>query len=129
MAIQSEYSRDKAAEQVMKIALEDGEDILGCIHKAAEESGLNEFRVSEMSGFWKEGFMNYFEGNRFKSRKSFDVERLSAGSGKFIRQGDGKYAGDLHIAVTLGAKKINGTLLKGKAAKELTVKIKFLKFA
>lgn len=128
MAIQSEYSRDKAVEQVMKITLEDGEDILGSLWKAAEESGLNEFRVGEMSGLWKDGFMNYFEGNRFKSRKTFDIERIKAGSGRFVRQGDGKYIGDLHVAVPVGSNVINGTMLKGKASKELTIKIKFLKF-
>lgn len=128
MALQSEYSRDKATEQVMKITLEDGEDILESLRKAADESGLNEFRVGEMSGLWKEGFMNYFEGNRFKSRKTLDIERIKAGSGKFVRQGNGKFNGDLHVAVPVGNNVINGTLLKGKAAKELTIKIKFLKF-
>lgn len=118
---------ERAIEQPLTIILEDGEDILECLKKAALEQDAKEFKITDINGSWKEGFMNYFLKNQFKSRKSFETERITAGSGKFTRKGN-DYSGDLKIAVALGNQRINGTLLEGKAAKELTIKLKFPKF-
>lgn len=125
LGITSQAISDKAEEKFLRVMLEDGDEIVPCIKSAALEQGLSEFRVAEMRGFWKDGFMNFFQGSKFKSRKSFDVELITAGSGKFVKKGN-DYTGDLHIAVKVGGGIINGTLLKGKAAKELTIRLKFL---
>lgn len=125
--VESQFVTQKAIEQVLTITLEDGEDILQCLKQAMKEHGMHEARVLEVKGFWKQGFMNYFLKNQFKSRKSFEVEKISAGSGKFTRQGN-DYSGDLKIVVSLGNNRVNGTLLEGKAAKELSIKLKFPKF-
>jgi len=124
---ESMFMKEKAIEQPLTIILEEGDDILESLKKALEEQDAKEFKIVEMSGFWKEGFMNYFLKNSFKSRKSFDIERITAGSGKFVKEGN-EFRGDLHIVVALGNQRINGTLLEGKAAKELTIKAKFPKF-
>lgn len=121
------FVTEKAVEQFLTISLEDGEDILESLKKAALEHGIKEFKITGMNGFWKQGFMNYFLKNQFKSRRTFDIEKINAGSGKFVKQGK-DYSGDLHIVVALGNNRINGTLLEGKAAKELTIKLKFPKF-
>lgn len=127
MALKSEVLEDKAVEKFLAVTLEDGEDIMGSMKKAASEHGLDEFRVVEVRGLWKDGFMNYFLRDKFKSRHTFDIEKIKAGSGKFVRKGAG-YEGDLHIAVAVGNNTVNGTLLEGKAAKELTIRLKFLQF-
>lgn len=125
--MESSFVVEKAVEQPLTIILEDGEDILECLGKAMQEHCAKEFKVTEMKGSWKQGFMNYFLKNSFKSRKSFDTERIVAGSGKFVKEGS-KYRGDLHITVALGNQRVNGTLLEGKAAGGLEIKAKFPKY-
>ena len=125
--IESSFVTQKAIEQILTITLEEGDDILQCLKQALQENNIKECKIIDTNGFWKEGFMNYFLKNQFKSRKTFEIEKISAGSGKFTRQGN-EYVGDLHIVVSLGNNRINGTLLEGKAAKELTIKAKFPKF-
>ena len=125
--LHSRICGEKAIEQVLTIQLEDDDDILECLKKAMRESGIEKGKIIEVRGFWKEGMMNYFLKNQYKSRKTLGIEKITAGSGKFAKEGN-DFIGDLHIVTKIGNQLLNGSLLEGKTSGELSIKVKFCRF-
>ncbi|HIH33094.1 MAG TPA: DUF296 domain-containing protein [Candidatus Diapherotrites archaeon] len=125
--LHSRICGEKAIEQVLTIQLEDDDDILKCLKKAMLENEIKEGRIIEVRGFWKKGVMNYFLKNQYKSRKTLGIEKITAGSGKFAKEGN-DFIGDLHIVTKIGNQLLNGSLLEGKTARELEIKVKFCRF-
>ncbi|MFH0715075.1 MAG: DUF296 domain-containing protein [Candidatus Diapherotrites archaeon] len=121
---ESRFVKEKAEYRFLSLVFENGEEILPNFFRALKDNNIQECTVAEGSGSIREAEMNYFQGSAYKRRKSFGDEKVTAASGKFHSEKD-KWIGDLHVVVARGNQRINGTLLKGKAAGEFRLTAKF----
>ncbi len=124
----SQFVTDSAETRHLSLVFENNDEILPNFFKALEENSIRECSIAEGTGFLRDVEMNYFQGSAYKHRKGFGDERATAASGKFRKEKD-KWIGDLHVVVAKGNQRINGTLLKGKAAGEFRLTAKFHVFS
>jgi len=103
--------------------LDEGDDILSCIKQGMEENNLELVNVEGIDGVMREGLINYFEKNSFKSSVIKDKTLILA-SGSF-KLNYGEVFGNMKI-VTQDKPPMHGTLVRGKAGQDLTIKLAFL---
>lgn len=122
--LDSQFFTGKGVQKNLTLQLEEGDDILACMRAALAEHNIKEATVVEGNGTLKEGLINYFQGNKFKS-KDLKNARIVKASGKFLNLGK-EWQGDLHIGAMFGMQLLSGTLLKGKATEGLELKLKYV---
>jgi hypothetical protein len=116
-------SEKKWEKKVLRLILEEGEDVFVSIKKAMKEHKLKQCKIDDMEGTLLKGEINFFEGNQFKNQK---FENLS------ILRGVGSFKldfGELYGSLSITTKEKNpktGMLLKGKASEGLQLKISFI---
>ena len=122
--VASAFFLKKGERKVVRLGLEDSEDLLFCIKQGMAEHKLEECDVIGITGKVKEGKLAYFQGSSFKSME-LKENAVQKASGKF-RLSNEKLHGDLHITIALGNHRIQGTLIKGKSMGEMEMELGFV---
>ncbi|MFA4907134.1 MAG: DUF296 domain-containing protein [archaeon] len=122
--VASAFFLKKGEKKVVRLGLEDNEDVLGCIKQGMAEHKLEECDVIGITGKVKEGKLAYFQGSSFMSME-LKEKAVQKASGKFHLNKE-KLHGDLHITIALGNNRIQGTLIKGKASGEMEIELGFV---
>ncbi len=109
--------------KILSVVLSEDEDILSSIKEAMKQHNLKECRVEDMNGTIKEGHINYFEGNSYKSASLVNRPILKA-SGNFKLTASELW-GSMHVS-TAEKRPTTGTLVEGTAAEGLQIKMSFV---
>ena len=59
--------RKRGERKNLRLILDEGDDILSCVKQAMAEHKIEEAKIEALTGVFKEGEMNYFEGNKYKN--------------------------------------------------------------
>ena len=109
----------------LKLVLDDGDEVFSCIKQAMKEHTISEVKVEEMNGTFKEGELNYFEGNRYKLANLSGKVSFRA-SGLFKLSYDELY-GSMHVSIN-ERHPLTGTLVKARGTEGFEVKLSFVEF-
>ena len=121
--IESLIMKNKAEKRILKIQLDEGESLMKAIPQAMREHGVKEAKVEEIKGSLKEILINFFEGNKFDSRKLKDQEVLRVHG--MVKQSFGDLYGGIHVS--LGQKPpLTGTLVNAIAGKDNEIVLSFI---
>lgn len=123
--IDSAFLNKKGQKVHLKLFLDDGEDVLESIKQAMAENNLDECKTIEFNGKVKEGMINYFMGNSYRSKELNEVQ-IQRVSSQYTKTKQG-ITGDLHVTVAFGNNRITGTLVKGKSSGESQITLEFIK--
>ena len=116
--------KKKAEKKILRLILDDGDDILGSIKSGMGQNSIKECRVEDAGGEVKHALINFMEGNKYKKMDLRNIQILRA-SGNF-KLNFGDLWGTMHIS-TGGKKPITGTLVAGKAGGGFELKLSFIK--
>jgi predicted DNA-binding protein with PD1-like motif len=115
--------KEKMEKKVLRLILEDGDDVVASIKQAMQDNNIRECKVEDVSGKLKQATVNCMEGSSYK-RIDVKDKAIMRASGTF-KFGGGDLWGTLHI-FTEGRKPVSGTMLAGKAAEGFELKLSFL---
>ncbi|MCX6799256.1 MAG: DUF296 domain-containing protein [Candidatus Diapherotrites archaeon] len=116
--------KKKAEKKILRLVLDDGDDILGSIKQGMGEHAIKECRVEDAGGEVKHAVINFMEGSKYKKMDLRNIQILRA-SGNFKLNFEDLW-GTMHIS-TSGKKPITGTLVAGKAGQGFELKLSFIK--
>ncbi len=120
--VEAQIFKKKGTRKILRLQLEEGDDIMASIKQAMAEHKLEEARVEDASGFLKSGQVNYMEGNRYKS-KDLKNQELFRASGNY-KLNYGELYGTLHVS--WGKPLQTATFVKGTAEKGMELKLSFI---
>ncbi len=115
----------KAIKRNLTLILDEDDGILESIKAGMEKYRINEAKIESMEGKVKECLINYFERNNFKSQILKNAPILMASGSFKLSYGD--LYGSMKIA-TAEKPPMQGTVVKGKACQDLTIKMSFLEY-
>ena len=113
----------KGVKRDLTLILDEDDGILESIKSAMKEHAIKEVKVEGIEGTLKECVINFFERSNFKSA-TLKNEKTMLASGSFKLSFDDLY-GSMKIA-TEGKPPMHGTVVKGKAGQDLTLKLSFV---
>jgi len=116
----------KGTKKTLVLELGDGEDIFECIRQGMLQNNISRAKILGFDGKIKEGKINYFVGNSFRSE---EVENVLVGvaSGHYELKNKGtELFGSLHIVVGPKGSTNSVSLTRGSAVEGLKIKIEFV---
>ena len=116
----------KAEKKVLALSLSEGEGILSAIKEGMQLHKVKEATVVEVRGKIKEGEMSFMERSKYKTMRLKDTAIFRA-SGSFKQNFDDLW-GSMHISIN-PRNPTTGTLVKGKAAEGMEIKLAFFEDA
>ena len=119
------FFNKRGVKRELTLLLDEGDDVLECVQAGMREHSLSEVTVTGIEGTLAEGIINYFLKNEFKSAVLKDKALLSA-SGSFKLTHEGLF-GSMKV-IAMGRPPLHGTLVKGKAGNDFTLKLSFVEF-
>ena len=124
MPLESQLFTSKIEKKILTLVFDENDDIIDGIKKACSEVDAKEFKIVGGTGTIKSGRLNYYSNGLLKWR-DFSNGKLSNVSGYFRKSKIG-YGGDLKTSLTFGGTNLfSGSLLKGFATNEFSVKLSF----
>lgn len=115
----------KGVRRNVTIILDEGDGIIESIRAAMNEHKISEAKLDALDGTIRDGVINFFERNQFKSANLKDAKVMIA-SGNF-KLSYGEIFGGMKVA-TETKPPMHGTFVKGKAAEGLTINLSFLEY-
>lgn len=115
----------KGVKRNLTLILDEDDNILDSIKVGMQKHGINEAKIESVEGMIKECLINYFEHNNFKSQILKNAPIMVASGSFKLSYGD--LYGSMKIA-TAQKPPIQGTLVKGKASQDLTIKMSFVEY-
>lgn len=115
--------KKKGEKRLVTLILDEGESILESVKQGMKENNFPECKIEGMTGKIKQGMINFFVGNSYKSKELFDTDVFLA-SGHFKLSGD-EIWGSMNISIN-PKHPFTGTLVRGTASNGLEVKLSYI---
>lgn len=119
--------KGRGVKKELVLQLSDGEDLFACIRQAMMEGRIERSTVEAIEGEIKEGNVNYFQGNKYKSLEIENAKVYKA-SGKFEMKGPkmDELFGKISIIINQNGRMNTVTLGKGNAVEGLKIRLSFI---
>lgn len=115
----------KGMRRDMTLILDEDDGILESIKSGMKQHGVNEVKIEGIDGTIKDAVINFFERNNFRSAV-LKNEPVMLASGNYKLSFDDLY-GTMKVA-TSGKPPMHGTLVRGRAANGLTLRLSFVEY-
>ena len=116
--------KGRGVRKELVLQLSDGEDLFACIRQAMAEGKIERSEVAAIEGRIKEGNVNYFQGNKYKSLEIKDANVYKA-SGKYEMRGRDLF-GKISVIINQNGRMNTVTLGKGTASEGLKIRLSFI---
>jgi hypothetical protein len=114
----------KAAAKILRIELDENDNIIDCIKQCLHEHKIDEATVVNVQGLVKQGVINYFQNGLFKSKEIRNQSFVKTHA--VYREAGSDFYGDFHITFEEGNHRRTATLVKGIASQGLILEVEFI---
>lgn len=117
----------KGTKKSLVLELSESEDIFECIKQGMQQNNISRAKVLGIEGTIKEGKINYFAGNSFKSEE-IENTLIGVAAGHYELKGreNEELFGNLHVVVGTKGNTNSVSLVKGTAVEGLKIKLEFV---